>query len=252
MTNWVFIRGLARQKPHWNGFPDLVKARFGGMVHCLDLPGIGGKAHLTSPLRIREYSQNLHEEFLSLKARDGNDGTWTLVAVSLGGMIGLDWTARFPSDFQNLITINTSAGNLSPLTKRLRPEALGMILRLFWNHDVRTRERAILQLTTNLIEITEERVDRWVSYDRERPLTRSMFLRQILAAASFRMPPSLPVRPLILASEKDRLAHPQCSRDLATFLKAQIAVHPEAGHDLALDDPEWTLRRIESFISARK
>lgn len=252
MTNWVFIRGLGRQKTHWKGFPEKLQARLGGDIHCLDLPGVGEKSPLKSPLRISEYSENLHQELSSLKSKADPQTPWALVAVSLGGMVGLDWVSRFPSDFQTLVTINTSSKDLSPLFHRLQPRALKTVLRLFWSNDIRAREKAILELTTNLVTIDEELLDLWVSFDRQYPLTRPIFLRQLLAATGFRLPPSLPTRTLVLASEQDHLAHPQCSRALARHFQTELAVHPTAGHDLVLDAPEWAIDQLEKFMMSKK
>jgi hypothetical protein len=45
----------------------------------------------------------------------------------------------------------------------------------------------------------------------------------------------------------DRLAHPTCSGRLAEALAAPLVVHPTAGHELPLDDPDWLLAQLHDF-----
>lgn len=244
--NWILIRGLARERRHWHHFPDLLQSRMGAEVICLDLPGVGARKDEIAPLMISSYANDLHEQFKKIKAASSSD--WGLIAVSLGGMIGLDWVARFESDFKHLVTINTSAGNLSLPTQRLSFEAIQTIGKLFCCSSVSKRERSILELTTNMIDINQDLVDLWVGFDRENPLKRQTFVRQLIAAATFKVPHNLKIKPLILLGQKDRLTNPICSKLLATHLKCSYIAHENAGHDLALDDPKWIVDQIENFL----
>ncbi len=241
--NWILIRGLARSKPHWDHFPNLLKEEMGGEVICLDLPGVGAWQEIESPTLISTYADLLHEKFQKLKDKN-SEAKWGLVAISLGGMIAIEWVSRYPADFEALVTMNTSAGNLCSPTERLSLEAITTIARLFLASDVARRERAILKLTTNLKDINEELVNRWVKIDQENPLKRSTFVRQLLAASRFKVPSKLPLEPLILVGEKDRLTRSTCSYKLAKHFNCQAIAHPEAGHDLPLDDPQWPVEQI--------
>jgi pimeloyl-ACP methyl ester carboxylesterase len=78
---------------------------------------------------------------------------------------------------------------------------------------------------------------------------RTNALRQLAAAARYRAPshvPSVPV--LLLAGARDRLVDPRCSEALARHWNAPIAVHPAAGHDLALDDGAWVAAQVKAWI----
>lgn len=248
MIHWVLIRGLGRQQGHWRIFPELLKNQIGGKIHFIDLPGFGQNTHLKAPLSIAECSNFLHSSLEKIKNDpDYIAGPCVLIAVSLGGMVAMDWVNRYPNDFQHFITINTSAGNLSPLFDRLRPEGFKTLLHLFLRGgNVRYREESILKLTTSLSEISDPLIHEWVEIDHRHPLTRGAFLRQLFAAATFKIPDNLPIHPLILCSAKDRLVHPNCSIKLAEALKQPVAIHPTAGHDLPLDDPSWIIQQIKS------
>lgn len=246
---WLLIRGLARTRPHWDRFPELLKERVpDNQVFTLDLPGVGEFQNVKSPLKISDYADWLHLKFQNLQAQHGQDN-WGLIAISLGGMIGLQWIAKYPNDFQALVTMNTSAGNLCTPTERLSPAAIATIGKLFLSTDVGRRERAILELTTNQKEITDELVKKWVEIDQASPLKRSTFVRQLIAAGRFSVPRSLPFSPLILVSEKDRLTSAECSKKLAKHLGQEFISHHEAGHDLPLDDPQWVVDQIVRHYS---
>jgi pimeloyl-ACP methyl ester carboxylesterase len=49
---------------------------------------------------------------------------------------------------------------------------------------------------------------------------------------------------LVLASLGDRLVSPGCSRRIASRWALPIRLHPTAGHDLPLDDPEWVVQQV--------
>ena len=47
-----------------------------------------------------------------------------------------------------------------------------------------------------------------------------------------------------LLERLDRLVSPRCSQRLAAAWKVPLALHPSAGHDLPLDDPDWLLAQL--------
>ena len=70
-------------------------------------------------------------------------------------------------------------------------------------------------------------------------------LRQLAAAARYAPPAKPPATPLLLlASAGDSLVSPHCSERLAEQWKLALRLHPNAGHDLPLDDPDWVVEQI--------
>ena len=67
-------------------------------VHTLNLPGAGDRNNELSPLSVGEITDLVRDEFKLLCEREG--GSWSVMGVSLGGMVTLDWCHRFPDDFQ--------------------------------------------------------------------------------------------------------------------------------------------------------
>ena len=82
----------------------------------------------------------------------------------------------------------------------------------------------------------------------ERPISRFTVIRQLAAATRFRVPFALEPRTLVISSARDEFTHPDCPRALAAHLRAPLAVHAEAGHDLATDDPAWLAAEIRRWV----
>lgn len=239
--NWVLIRGLSREKRHWGRFPELLqKAYPNSQIVVIELPGVGTKYKVNSPTKIEGFVQKLREEFVQFRG----DKRWGIISVSLGGMIAMSWVSKYKDDFDKIVTINSSAGNLSKLQERLSPEAICKICKLFFKSDLEQRERVILELTNNITPITEDLVKNWASYAAQYPLRREVFLKQLYAASKFKVPEKIPIPFLILVGAKDRLTNPKCSRYLAQHFGLEPIEHPRAGHDLPLDAPEWIIEKL--------
>jgi len=116
--------------------------------------------------------------------------------------------------------------------------------------DALAREQSILSLVSNRPDIAAETAHRWAGIARDRPLSRATFARQLWAAASYRpRTPTLPL--LVLGSRGDRLVHPACSQAIATRWRSDFRQHPDAGHDLPLDDPAWVAAQICAWLDTR-
>lgn len=240
MTTWVLLRGLAREAGHWGDFPQRLRARVpaGDSVVALDLPGNGELWRERSPVHVRDMVQAARKQ-LELP------GTYVLVAISLGGMVAIEWARQHPEELAGCILINSSFADVSPFWRRLRPRAALTLLGLLRpGLTASDRERRVLALTSNrpVAPIVQWL---WSRCAELRPVSRANFLRQLLAALRFRAgaePPAVPM--LVVASARDRLASVECSRALARRWSLPLQLHAHAGHDLPLDDPEWLLRRL--------
>jgi len=94
-------------------------------------------------------------------------------------------------------------------------------------------------------------LDDWVAWRREHPVSRANTLRQLVAAARYSAPQVRPAVPiLVLGSAGDRLVDPRCSLELARRWGTAFAQHPDAGHDLPLDDAPWVADRVRAWLQA--
>ena len=235
--HWLFLRGLSRECGHWQPFVDDCAARLGWQCHTLDLPGFGSEYQRSSPLTIAEIRTDLQRR-LPLP----NDEPFGIVALSLGGMVALDWLRAEPERLHQIILINSSSGDC-PIWQRLRPSALPKVVRGLCARHIIAQERAILAMVSNRHDNDKALLSRYVELRNQRPIQRRNVLRQLWAASRFRAPPTLPAqRLLLLASRADRMVSWQCSQRLAARYQAPTALHPSAGHDLPLDDPQWLIQ----------
>jgi len=242
-TPWILLRGLIRDRRHWGDFAQRFSAELGEVI-TLDLPGNGVLNAMDSPTTIAGMVRYARAEL----ARRGLKPPYRLFAMSLGGMVATAWADAHPDEVAAMVLANTSLRPLSPFWHRLQPSAYPTVLRMLANPDARHGEAAILRLTSSRAAERTAVLDRWIEWRLAYPVSRANALRQLLAAMRFRAPcraPGMPV--LLLVGLGDRLVDPRCSQTLARRWQCAIAEHPDAGHDLPLDDPDWVIERVREW-----
>lgn len=239
----ALLRGLGRESGHWDAeFLELMKSNFD--VALLDYPGCGPFYKESFPSSSADLLAYLNKQI---------EAPVFLVAVSLGGMVALQWAEKFPENFLGMVLINSSASDLSPFYKRLMPTAvLGLLKAASHGRAPQTAEQFIVELVSNNKSKHRTTIEQWTKIARQRPTQLKNVLRQLYMASRFKSPQAPLKMPLqILASKKDRLADPSCSESLAKKYNAPIAMHSTGGHDLMIDDPHWVAEQIQLFINRR-
>ena len=237
---WFLLRGLGRESGHWGDFPRVLGERLPG-AECigLDFPGTGLPRGVQSPATLSgivDFLQRASEPF-----RDSGPGF--LVGVSMGGMVAIEWLLRHPKDFRGAVLINTSLGGMSPARQRLLPGAMWRMLLARLNRS--TQEERILELVSNVPERRQAALPDWVRVQATRPTSTTTALRQLVAAARYKAPAEPPPHPvLLLSSAQDRVVDPSCSDKIHQAWGWPLKVHPEGGHELSLDAPEWVAEEI--------
>ena len=216
MTTWVLLRGLMRESRHWGEFPDLFKYTLDAQnVVTLDLPGNGRLHAQTSATSVAEMAHYCHAQLRQLDCAP----PYSLLALSLGGMVAVSWSELYPAELERMVLINTSMAPYNPFYQRLRPANYSALLRhlLFGSAD--QREDLILRVTSRLKSHSDQRqaiLKQWTAYAREHPIALANILRQLCAAAGYRVSPAAPSVPmLLLASRQDELVDAKCSLTLA-------------------------------------
>lgn len=248
---WLFLRGLTREARHWGNFPDVFRTFVPDAdITLLDLPGSGALWAEKSPASVAEMVEHCRKE---MRER-GTGAPISVLAISLGAMVAADWATRYPEEITAAVLINTSLRPFNPLHQRLQPHNYASLLRLLLpGTPPETRERTILRITSNKAPKPDSVIETWCRYHREQPVSGRNALRQIMAAARYHAPATPPAAPiLILASEGDRLVDCRCSKQLAKAWQTDLALHPEAGHDLPLDAPEWLASTVKQWLDRRK
>jgi pimeloyl-ACP methyl ester carboxylesterase len=245
MTTWVFLRGLTRESRHWGDFVGQFQRAFQNQsVVTLDLAGNGYLNQQTSPRRVQDMVTDCRAQLASRKI----EPPFHLLAMSLGAMVAVSWAQEHPHEISAQVLINTSMRRFSPFYQRLLPTNYGVLLRLMLSStDPQAWERTILHMTSNRHD--ESVLPFWVALRLTNPVSRLNALRQLFAAACFEAPQNPPLTPiLLLASEKDQLVSNECSRSLARHWRCALRVHPNAGHDVPLDDGPWVARQVMEWL----
>lgn len=237
----VLIRGILREARHWGKFTDILQQQYLDKAEILtpDIPGNGRLHDITSPETIAGMVDALRKQVPVSNQR-------TLIALSMGGMIAIDWMVRYPDEIKSAILINTSARPFSPFYHRLRWANYLKILKIFFRSPYR-KEADILALTSNRYKCDSELIESWRYWQQQCPVSAVSARNQFCAAAKFFVKTKPRQSILIVASKADRLVDFRCSLALLEKLQSDFVLHDTAGHDLPLDEPEWLVNTISQW-----
>ncbi|HWO10340.1 MAG TPA: alpha/beta hydrolase [Polyangiaceae bacterium] len=243
--NYLLLRGLARERGHWHEFAATLATRSEGWVERLDVAGCGTEHRRTPWPSVAWMARDLARRWEDGAAARPS-GPWTLIGLSLGGMIALELCRLLPAGFERTVIVNASS-RLTPIGARLSGRGLWALGAALSSSDALAREQRILELTSALPPGARQRyAARAARLARERPPSRAAVLAQLLGASRFAPPAPglLRARLAFICSRGDHLVSPRCTRDLARYYASPLLEHPWAGHDLPLDDPDWLCARI--------
>lgn len=236
---WIWIRGLARNSVHWGPFPEVFKTQFPkDQVEMIDIRGNGSEAHIPSYLSIEENVRDLRA-----RSRLLQEGPVHLLSISLGSMIAIDWAHLFPQEIAGLVVINTSDPTNSKFYERLNPRNyLGLFKAARSLHDAYQAESYVMEMVSPNCKEKEK----WLQAFSKQPMTKvTNVVRQLVAASRFQIPKEKPDCPtLILGSHGDRFVNPSCTEKIGKMWGQDPIWHPSAGHETALEDPEWVCAQL--------
>jgi len=150
------------------------------------------------------------------------------------------------------VLINTSLRGMSPLYQRLSLGAWPLIARIAATADVAKRERLIFELTSSLQDPSPKLIENRVAIHQRHPVQLKNVLSQLWAAARYHPPLGKPLIPLLLLNSKgDRMVDPACTQAMAKRWNIEPIIHPWAGHDLPLDDPDWVIAAVLDWLERR-
>ena len=245
----ILLRGLAREAAHWLDFPAQLQKTLGDdwCIHSIDFPGCGKYFQQPALESVAAMTDHVRREIAITDMR-ARDQAIYVVGISMGGMVALDWAQRYPEELRGLVLINSSAGN-QPFWWRLRPAAWTTMLRALLS-DAGTREEEVLKIVSNKRADFAGNLHQWLSIQHQRPVSRATIITMLRAAAQFRPKPTCAVDGLVLASDGDRMVSVRASLALAQQFQWPICQHPNAGHDLPMDDSPWLITKIVHHITA--
>lgn len=244
---WIFLRGLTRESRHWGDFVgQFQQALPDSRVVMLDLPGNGQLNQQRSPLRVQDMVAHCRAQLASRQIAP----PYQVLAMSLGAMVAVAWAQAHPQEVAATVLINTSMRPVNPFYQRLQPVNYGVLAKLvLLGAAPEVWERTILRITSN--RAIDDVLPCWLALRRDRPVSRTNALRQLVAAARFRASGVKPLAPtLLLASAQDHLVSVECAKTLARHWQCELRLHPSAGHDLPLDDGPWVAAQVRAWIAA--
>lgn len=238
----IVLRGLSREAAHAEAFLQaLQQALPDHLIHCPDLPGTGQRFQQHSPNRIEAIVAELRAAL--------PEGDQHLVGISLGGMIACEWARQASATTRSLTMVNSSLKRYSFFWQRLRWQQAFRIASALWHwRDIEKRERRIMELVSNL-PVDAERLRHWVAIQRARPVSWPTINAQMQAAARYTGPVTSPCPATqVLISRQDKLVSPACSEQIAAAWQVPVHYHPEGGHDVFLDAPQWAARQVADWV----
>ena len=261
----VLLRGLARESGHWGDFIDHLSQKINNNIKANgitplqiltpDCSGCGQFNQHSAFTSISATTDHIRQQIDAVNLNKQSSHT-ILIGLSMGGMIAMDWARRYPKEISGVVLINSSSGE-QPLHWRVRPKALLIgFMSLFTS--IAMRESLMLKLVSNNVLQYESNIKKWQMIQQQRPVTRRTIIKQLIAAARFSLKNNtgqdgeaeMSNNPgLILCSKGDRLVAMQCSLDIAKRFDWQISIHPSAGHDLPLDDPDWVVDQLLKWLA---
>ena len=246
--SWVLVRGLGRGIGHWATFQERIKNKFpADRFYFVDLPGNGYLSEIETPTDLVEFTPYIIQQ-LKKQNYDFKDKAYGL-GFSLGAMALVELQNFAPHFFEKIILINTSAANFSSVFKRLRPKAIFLAFQLAFVKDLAKRELKTLTVTTSLTTKTitekyQKDVDQIIEFSQKYRSKPSNIIKQLFAASKYQFPLRRNCRVLLLSGALDSFVSPDCSMDIENRWQCEHEIHPNAGHDLCFEDPEWVIENM--------
>jgi len=243
---FVLIRGLSRSVEHWDLFPEELSRNFpGAKLIYLELPGNGFRHTEKSPLSIRGFVESMRGDYLNQRGDD--KGPVFFIAISLGGMIASEWLRLYPGDGDGIVLITTSNGRFSFPWQRLRPGSISTGIAFAMASSAKERELVIWKRVVSR-PVLPDVLERYTEIQIKNPVSLSNTFRQLIAAGFYSRPPVVDLPALYIGSFSDRLVSYKCTLALARKSGKECLMHPDAGHEIPLDDPVWLVRVIALFV----
>lgn len=240
----VLIRGLFRNQYHWGEFPDLLRnALEETEIFCVDIPGAGERHLEASPTSIEAMVDAIRFKYRFTSKL-------SIISLSMGGMIGLNWAYRYPQEINKLVCINTSSANSSYFYERLLPKNYFKIL-IALSVNVKARETIIYSMVSSKHISNKQKshdvINNWVAINNKYPMKKRNFFYQLLAALSFHIEkPSCEL--LFISSKSDKLVSYKATKALAKKWQSSLIINENDGHDIALDNPNWLCQQLINWL----
>ena len=240
-NNWVFLRGLTRGNIHWGSFEEIFKRiNPDAQIEFMEIPGNGFLSDEKSPTNVKILINILREK----NKFSQKNMPFNICGISLGGMVALKWAELYPHEINSVSLINSSLRQYSSFYERLLPNNYAKMLWALFYSSSSEQEKLILKITSNNFEVNKKHLEAFSAFSKLHKVSKKNFARQLLLASSIQIKslPDLPIK--IISAKFDRLVSSKCSAKIVKGLGGKSYIHPTAGHDLPLDEPEWLIEKL--------
>lgn len=248
-TNVWILRGLIRENAHSQMFFDRLKKTYPEInFYGLEVRGNGKYFKQDSPTNIKKMVQQIRSDYLTIN-KDQNESENFLVAISLGGMIGVAWMDQYPEDFNEALILNSSLKGHCPIYKRMLIKNIPKYVKFLLSRDPKRKEEIIYSMIISEKERHSNLINHWAKIRKERPVSFKNTIRQMFAAATYTPPKKAPKTPITIGvGLGDDFVSPDCSKNIAKNWNLPLVTHPTGGHDITNDQPEWIIELINSYF----
>ncbi len=251
---WLLLGPLARECALWDGASQAIAEQLRRVQPAarlveFDLPGTGPQWRERSASQVGELLEQLRARALrtGLEAQEGPFG---LIASSWAGCLATEWARRYPTEVGALVLISPAMRPFTRVLRSVPPSLWSTALALaLGRRSPLERERRLWHSHTQMRELSPGLLQRWRELRRAHPTRARTGIAQVLAVwryESSRRRPHQQV--LLLAGKGDAWMDWRVSAAISRAWGAALRLHPQAGHDLLLDDPQWVARSLAEWL----
>lgn len=215
-------------------------------LFVLDLPGTGRLWRERSPSQVSDMVANLRERVRAA----GVQGPFGLVACSWGACLAAEWARQHAHELGVIVLVSPGMRPFTPVLRSLRKGLWTTALaEMLGRRSPFERDQRYWFTHTSLEHPPAELLQHWRQLRRSHPLKARNGWRQALAVWRFETTKRRPhSQVLLLAGKGDAWLDWRVSAAISRAWGAALRVHPEAGHDLLLDDPAWVARSVAEWL----
>lgn len=242
----VLLHGIGASVYVWRFLFPLLQTQ--ARVTAIDLPGFGKSTKDAT----RDHGLDSQCERVARALTAIGISNATLVGSSMGGAIALWMAKRDPARFRRVVAIGPAT---DPRLVPVLADSAGSMASVLWRFLNRHSMRFILSRVVSRGElITDECIDHYLEPFRDGADSLKTFWAALALLSDKRLPDELSgleAEVLVLYGECDKMV-PRASIDrlLKILPQAKFESHPEGGHHVMEDEPEWSAEHILSFVGA--
>jgi pimeloyl-ACP methyl ester carboxylesterase len=248
---WLLLGPLARECALWGDAPQilvqqlqLVQPR--ARLFQLDLPGTGRLWRDGSPSQVVALLAQLRQRV----QRAGLTGPFGLIASSWSGCVATEWARQHGQEVGAMVLISPAMRPFTRVLRSVRPglwsTALAMVL---GRRSPVDRDTRLWSAHTTLVRPSPELLTRWRAMRRQHPTKARTGWAHFMAVWRYETSRRRPHQQvLLLAGKGDGWMDWRVSAAISRAWGAALRVHPEGGHDLLLDDPQWVARSLAEWL----